>query len=125
VISTNSSLHGSSTPVEERWHPPTADEDTWIPIRPKESHDLVREGATVEGTVSGQRFHKVTMDLEDSYVSVKVFLKGYDAKPAKVEVVVPQESVNVPQTPAKFCTSCGTSIQQGNKFCGNCGVKLV
>ena len=24
----------------------------------------------------------------------------------------------------KFCTKCGTMIDEGSKFCGNCGAKI-
>lgn len=45
----------------------------------------LRDGCTVEGNATGQRFHQVYMDLETDYVSVKCFLQGYD--PAAQEVV--------------------------------------
>jgi hypothetical protein len=38
----------------------------------------LKDGATVEGNTTGQSFHTVHVDLEDTYTTLKVFLQGYD-----------------------------------------------
>jgi hypothetical protein len=81
---------------------------------------VLREGATVEGHASNQKFNKVHMDLETDYVSVKVFLKGYQP-----DSHVVQEILQTPKDLKVFCENCGKPIEnQSANFCGNCGNRL-
>lgn len=92
----------------------------------------LREGATVEGYVSGQRFTKTYMDLETDYVSVKLFLKGYDPKVGPATILITETEVHpglppepTPSPERRFCETCGTRIEnQSAKFCSSCGAKL-
>jgi hypothetical protein len=98
----------------------------------------LREGATVEGHVSGQRFHKVSMDLETDYVSVKVFMKGYDPQNPPNQSVqsrlpegelawLPNQGLGAldpADLPTSFCEGCGGKRKDKSaNFCGGCGYK--
>lgn len=82
-------------------------------------YDL-REGATVEGHYTGQNFHKVHMDLEDNYVSIKVFLKGYDHKGVSATGPAPRPRHAGNST---YCENCGAQRTGSANFCGDCGHK--
>ena len=80
----------------------------------------LREGATVEGHVSGQKFHQVYMDLETDFVSVKLFIKGYD--PAQTPTQSVQEPIRENTGAVLYCENCGVYRENKmSKFCGNCG----
>jgi hypothetical protein len=43
------------------------------------SAEALKDGCTVEGGLTGQSFWQTNVDLETDYISVKLFLQGYDA----------------------------------------------
>lgn len=54
----------------------------------------LQDGCTVEGYNTGQSFYSVTMDYEDTYTSLKVFLQGYEAgEPGRQETQTVAEPV--------------------------------
>jgi len=85
----------------------------------------VREGATVEGGHSTQKFGEQWVDVEDDYTTLKVTLKGFDPEQEVAAVVLP----GVPSQPAtagaKFCDQCGAkAVRNESKFCYACGSQL-
>jgi hypothetical protein len=42
----------------------------------------LKDGATVEGNTTGQSFHTVHVELEDTFTTLKVFLQGYSEEQA-------------------------------------------
>ncbi len=77
----------------------------------------LKEGCTVEGGASGQKFGKVDIDLETDFVALKLVLRGY-APDSQVEQVVEAQD-------ATHCTNCGAKrLRKSDKFCGSCGTKF-
>lgn len=42
------------------------------------SNKVLKDGCTVEGNYTGQNFHTVYIDLEETYTSLKLFLQGHE-----------------------------------------------
>lgn len=101
----------------------------------------VRDGATVEGSNTGVNYGTQWVDIEDDYVPLKLFMRGYDTG-VQAEVPVPPPGVamevpkfpdavpSVPVPPAAtdtcHCDQCGAkSARKSSKFCHVCGAKLL
>jgi hypothetical protein len=54
----------------------------------------LQDGCTVEGYSTGQNFYSTTMDYEDTYTSLKVFLQGYEGRQETQTVVEPVRKTN-------------------------------
>lgn len=54
---------------------------------------IVEDGCTVQGKSTGQSWTSQYIDIEDSYVSLKVFLQGYNEEP-KVQVQTVKKKTN-------------------------------
>jgi hypothetical protein len=81
---------------------------------------VLKDGCTVEGNMSGQRFTSTWVETEDSYTSVKIFLQGFEAK---VEAVAPAAPVAAEE--GKYCHNCGAKVaKKSANFCHVCGAKL-
>ncbi len=65
-------------------------EDFSKSISPLNSNVELKDGCTVEGGHTGQYFSTVSIDLEDTCTTLRVFLQGYDAD-QMVEVPVSQK----------------------------------
>ncbi len=50
----------------------------------------LRDGCTVEGNLTGQSFYSTSVDYEEDFVALKVFLQGFDAPERVAEVPVAQ-----------------------------------
>ncbi len=74
-----------------------------------------RDGCTVSGDKSNQKFTSVTIDLEDSSpVVLQVTLKGWD-----------ENSLPVFDGKSVYCSGCGKkAVKSTDKFCSRCGNKL-
>lgn len=53
------------------------------------SDAVLKDGCTVEGNVTGQNFHTVYIDLEETYTSLKLFLQGHEAE---VQTAAPKKT---------------------------------
>ena len=53
------------------------------------SDTVLKDGCTVEGNVTGQSFHSVYIDLEETYTSLKLFLQGHEAE---VQTAAPKKT---------------------------------
>jgi hypothetical protein len=53
------------------------------------SPDVLKDGCTVEGGTTGQSFHTVYIDLEETYTSLKLFLQGHEAE---VQTAAPKKT---------------------------------
>lgn len=51
----------------------------------------LKDGCTVEGDVTGQKFHTVSFEAETDYVSVKIFLQGFEKPPEAVAAPAPKK----------------------------------
>lgn len=71
-VGDNPPVYGSVTcgvqPVEISTVQNSADLDQFLNLQ---------EGCTVEGNYTGQQFYTTHLDLEDSYTTLRIFLKGY------------------------------------------------
>jgi hypothetical protein len=77
----------------------------------------LQDGCTVEGTMSGQTFREVSIELEDDYVTLSVFLQGFTQEHQSVPVQAPSEAI--------YCDNCGAKRSKKTaKFCSNCGHKF-
>jgi predicted RNase H-like nuclease (RuvC/YqgF family) len=56
---------------------------------PVTSDAILKDGCTVEGNVTGQSFHTVYIDLEETYTSLKLFLQGHEAE---VQTAAPKKT---------------------------------
>lgn len=74
-----------------------------------------RDGCTVSGEKSSQKFTSVTIDLEDSPpVLLQLTLKGWD-----------ENSLPVFDGKSVYCSGCGKKASRStDKFCSRCGNKL-
>ena len=71
------------------------------------SYNTSNLGATVRGNQSNQKFMNVDdMELENTSVILKLKLFGGD-----IELI------------RQYCAGCGRKSRQGDKYCGNCGIK--
>ena len=54
--------------------------EAWKPAQQSlgATHDSLRDGCTVEGDTTGQRFRTVHVELEENYTTLKIFLQGFD-----------------------------------------------
>lgn len=50
----------------------------------------LKDGCTVEGTATGQTFRTTSLELEDTYTSLSVFLQGYEPAVENVRETKPQ-----------------------------------
>lgn len=91
----------------------------------------VRDGATVEGSYSSQRFGDMNVDLEENATVLRLQLKGYD--PVVLEVVengaevplVDHGPKNEPATETRYCDKCGAKVaKKSSRFCHQCGNKF-
>ena len=57
---------------------------------------VLKDGCTVEGNVTGQNFHSVWIDLEETYTSLKLFLQGHD-QPEEAMVKAPKSKTKSPK----------------------------
>jgi hypothetical protein len=100
------------------------------------SKSVAREGATVEGSHSSQRFGDISVDIEENATVLRLVLKGTD--PAAHEVAQ-QDSAEVPLVkdgptcvpktePAaetRYCDNCGAKVaKKSSRFCHQCGNKF-
>jgi len=58
---------------------------------PSLSSPILKDGCTVEGNVTGQSFHTVSIDLETTYTSLKLYLQGHEAE---IESAAPKRKTN-------------------------------
>lgn len=79
------------------------------------------EGAVVRGGNSNQAFTSTYVDLEEDYVSLKMFLMGYYEKPAEKKADEQQKEFDFG---IKYCTKCGHQVKDGDNFCGKCGGRV-
>jgi len=107
--------------------------------------NVVRDGATVEGDHSNQRFGECNVDIEDHATVLKIYLRGYDPKveewngedivpytaeqgveqPVEFHPFPPGDPNNVPKVEARYCDKCGAKIlKKSSNFCHVCGNKL-
>lgn len=79
-----------------------------IPTSFSLSDNVLKDGCTVEGDVTGQKFHTVSFEAETDYVSVKIFLQGFEK---------PKEVVAAPAAPKKPSakTQTITSLEEENE----------
>ena len=82
----------------------------------------LEEGAVVRGSNSNQSFCSTHVDLEDDYVSLKMYLMGY--YPCQSEKIRKKVEEVMVEKNKKYCTKCGHEIQIGDNFCGKCGGKV-
>ncbi len=114
-----SSGYGSSfnmSDQSQQWANPSCSQ--WPNLNnPHVQTKSLKEGCTVEGSASGQKFCKVNIELEPDYVSLKLVLRGYSESRPVAEVV--SEAAN------SHCTNCGAKkARKADKFCGVCGTKF-
>jgi ribosomal protein L40E len=99
---------------------PSGHVDTPLSIGNCAATPEVRDGVTVEGTMSGQTFDSVHIDLEATCTTIKVTLQGKAAKSAEQpSILIVEETVD-----AVYCTKCGAKRTQTANFCGKCGRKF-
>jgi len=78
--------------------------------------EALKEGVTVGGAASGQKFTTVYFDPENDYVTLKLVLRGSNEP-------VPQMAAT--SGDAEYCGNCGAKKgRKTDKFCGKCGTKL-
>jgi len=95
------------------------------------------EGAVVRGGNSNQAFGHCYVDLEEDYVSLKMYLMGYTLSEnirQKVEEAMTKKDqkekqlefdfMKDPKYVTKFCRGCGNKVSKDDNFCGKCGGKL-
>lgn len=95
----------------------------------------VRDGATVEGSNTGVNYGTQWVDIEDDYVPLKLFMRGYDTGvQAEIPVPPPGVAMETPKLPdavpvatdSCHCDQCGAkSARKSSKFCHVCGAKLL
>jgi hypothetical protein len=95
------------------------------------SNQVVREGATVEGAYSSQRFGELNLDIEEVATVIRLQLKGYDPVVREIthdlEKDVPFVSTMADHTARAFryCDKCGTGVaSESSRFCHQCGNKF-
>jgi len=87
----------------------------------------LEEGAVVRGSNSNQSFYSTYIDLEDDYVSLKMYLMGYYKRVEKEREDVDMKEKQLEfefMKDLKYCTKCGYQIKDGDNFCGKCGRKI-
>ena len=72
-----------------------------------------KDGCTVEGESTGQKFFNIKFDAEKEYTSVKIFLQGYSYTIGKQN--------NTRELFSVYCDRCGTKARKRAKFCAKCG----
>lgn len=78
----------------------------------------VRDGATVEGEYSSQRFGEMNLEIEENATILRLQLKGYDS------IVQEYQKIEAP-TRIQYCDKCGAkAVKESSKFCHQCGNKL-
>jgi hypothetical protein len=79
--------------------------------------DKISDGCTVEGGMSGQTFGYTTLEVEEQYTSIKLYLQG--CIPTEYQIVYP----------GIYCSNCGIRLPKANQkivnFCNNCGIKII
>jgi hypothetical protein len=92
-----------------------ASADMAVPLLAAAPDQPLQEGATVESGQSDMRFGKMNLDVEDNYVELRVFLKGYHVQAQDV----------ASQGGSRFCDHCGAkAAKTSSKFCHACGNNL-
>ena len=91
----------------------------------------LEEGAVVRGSKSNQSFCSTYVELEEDYVSLKMYLMGYHSSEKikqKVEEVMTEKKDKQLEfdfmKDLKYCTKCGHQINKDHNFCGKCGEKI-
>jgi len=87
----------------------------------------VEEGAIVRGSNSNQSFFSTYVDLEEDYISLKMYIMGYypsEKIRQKVEEMIKKEKQLEFDFMKQYCTKCGQSIKTDDNFCGKCGGKI-
>jgi hypothetical protein len=90
------------------------------------SSPTVSEGATIRGDHSGQSFHSAFVNLNEEYISIKMYLMGF-VREKQVEFGFVQEKsgIKISEKVVKYCEDCGSELNKPEaKFCWNCGRKL-
>ena len=72
-----------------------------------------KDGCTVEGESTGQKFFSIKFDAEKEYTSVKIFLQGYQYSTGNQD--------NARELFSVYCDRCGTKARKRAKFCAKCG----
>lgn len=106
---------------------------------------VVRDGATVEGDASNQRFGDIHFEYEEDATVLKLFLKGFDGPVQEVAAAPVVHEVEAPlvenpeikpeyhphpvapgvDADARYCDQCGAKIaKKSSRFCHLCGHKL-
>jgi hypothetical protein len=52
--------------------------DNQVTTQSQFTEPVLKDGCTVEGNYTGQTFHTVNIELEDTYTTLQVFLQGYE-----------------------------------------------
>jgi hypothetical protein len=95
-------------------------------------HNL-EEGAVVRGGRSNQSFYTTYVNLEDDYVSLKVYLMGYYKSEAEFTQSIKEKREKIDKKEKqlefdfmkeKYCTKCGHKVNDDDSFCGKCGRKI-
>jgi hypothetical protein len=81
------------------------------------------EGATVKGSHSNQSFTSTHVNLEEDYISIKMYLLGF-TKEKQMEFAFTKEEMSKIEKDIKFCGNCGTEAKPFTHYCCNCGKKL-
>lgn len=69
------------------------------------------KGCTVEGHATGQSFTTTRLEIEDTYTTVKLTLKG----------ITPVTTNDQFKWTTQYCPSCGFKVKKTHKFCAQCG----
>jgi hypothetical protein len=75
------------------------------------------DGCTVDGGQTGQSFTSSYCDTEETYTSIKLFLRGYNKKDKRFEGVSASKEV-------RYCPNCGAKPNKTDNFCSICGKRL-
>ena len=83
----------------------------------------VKDGATVAGSNTGATYGTQWVDIEDDYVPLRLFMRGYH----QGNVVAEVPPAGGPADPDNcHCDQCGAkSARKTSKFCHVCGSKLL
>ena len=92
----------------------------------------LEEGAVVKGSNSNQSFCSTYVDLEEDYISLKMYIMGYyqpeyrdGVRPMCEDRIKAEKQMEFDFMGKKYCTKCGHVIKADDNFCGKCGEKNV
>jgi len=90
------------------------------------SSPTLSEGATIRGDHSGQSFHSAFVNLNEEYISIKMYLMGFvKEKQVEFDFVQEKSGIKISEKVVKYCEDCGSELNKPEaKFCWNCGRKL-